>query len=131
MLIRECTNLYLDYCLQVKLVQPSTAEKYRDCLETWIVPTLGDKEVGRLKRVDVGVLRAQMFSHRLSIARTYSVLMVLKGFLLYIKDVLKLATLDPREVEVPNRGRPHVVYLTDLELDKIFRAIPVHTFSGA
>jgi integrase/recombinase XerD len=131
MLIRECTSLYLDYCLQVKLVQPSTAQKYRDCLETWIVPALGDKDVSRLKRVDVGALRAQMFSRRLSIARTYSVLMVLKGFLLYIKDVLKTTTLDPGEVEVPDRGRPHVVYLTDLELDKIFRAIPVHTFSGA
>ncbi|MCU1284076.1 MAG: xerD [Acidobacteriales bacterium] len=131
MLIRETAILYIEHCREVRLVQPSTLKKYSEILNTWVVPSLGNKQVNRLTRVDIGLLRGGMFASNLSIARTYSVLMVLKGLLRYIKDTRKLETLNPAEVEVPNRGRPHVVFLTELELKKIFAAIPVHTFSGA
>lgn len=130
MFIRDVSLLYIEYCRDTRLVAPTSVAKYRDCLETWIVPALGHKDVGGLRRIDIGLLRSTMRAQGLSIARTYSVLMVLKGLLRYVKDVANVPALDPTEVEVPSRGRPHVVYLTDLELERLFQAIPVHTFSG-
>src|SRR6266404_1383416 len=131
MLIREFAPTYIEYCREVKLVVPATADKYRDCLQNWIVPALGDKQSGKLKRLDINILRSRMFARKLSIARVYSVLMVLNGFLRYIKEVRKQPCLDLGEVEVPSRGRPHVVYLTQPELERLFQTIPVHTFTGA
>lgn len=131
MLIRDAAILYIEYCREVRLVQPSTLKKYGECLNTWILPAVGNKEVSDLTRRNIGVLRSAIFARGLSVSRTYSVLIVLKSLLRYIKDVLKTPTLDPAEVEVPSRGKPHVVYLTDLELNKVFQSIPVHTFSGA
>lgn len=131
MLIRDASLLYMEYCRDVKLAASSTLVKYSDCLKVWIIPAFGGKEAIQLKRTDIGLLRGSMRAKSLSIARTYSVLMVLKGFLRYMKDVMKIEGLDPSEIEVPSRGQPHVLYLTDLELDKLFRAILIHTFSGA
>jgi integrase/recombinase XerD len=72
-----------------------------------------------------------MVKKGMSPARQYSVVITLKTFLRFCIEVLKLNALDPKEIRLPERGKPHVLVLTSAEIQKLLSNIPTHTFTGA
>ena len=107
-----------------------TQKKYRDCFSSWILPRLGHLEIERITRLDLLAFRQEFVLRKLSVARQYSLLMCLKTFLKFCRTVLKVECIDPAEITLPNRGRPHVLILNDREIGQVLEATDVRTFSG-
>ncbi len=89
-----------------------TIAKFRECLRSWILPQLGEREVASLTRIDILSFRRAMAGRNLSIARQYSLLVVLKLLLRFCRTTLKLDTLDPAEIKLPRRPYRRVEFLT-------------------
>jgi integrase/recombinase XerD len=131
MTIREAHNLFLSYGRGERNYAPETMIKLRDCFNAWILPALGDLAVADLSRMDVVGLRNAMLDRGVGISRQYSVLMALKTFLKFCRQVLRLTCLDPdREIRLPVRPKPFVHYLTNEEVSRLRNAIETHTFVG-
>lgn len=131
MQIQALLNSYLMFCRAEKNNSPQTIEKYRECFRTWIIPHLGQKEIEQLDRLTILGFRHAMVERRLSISRQYSILITLKSFIRFCRHVLKLPVFDPGEIPLPNRGKPHVVTLTNDEIERLTTHIDANTFSGA
>lgn len=131
MLLQTLIQSYLTFCKAERNNAPETLEKYRECFRTWIVPQIGEKDVQSISRLDILGLREKMVARRLSISRQYGVLIVVKSFLKFCRHVLKLNVLDPAEIPLPNRGKPHVVALTNAEVEALVSKIDPNTFAGA
>jgi integrase/recombinase XerD len=72
-----------------------------------------------------------MVDAKLSINRQYSILMALKVFFKFCRNVLKIECLDPStEIRLPTRPKPHVHYLTNQEVHRVLDAIKTNTFTG-
>jgi integrase/recombinase XerD len=57
--------------------------------------------------------------------------MALKVFCKFCRQVLKLNCLDPkREIQLPQRPKPFVHYLTNEEVERVRTSIETHKFSG-
>src|SRR5580658_5669816 len=93
--IREAHNLFLSYGRAERNYAPETLLKLRDCFHAWILPTLGDLAVAEMTRNDVLRLRNSMLDRGVGINRQYSVLMALKTFCKFCRQVLRLNCLDP------------------------------------
>jgi integrase/recombinase XerD len=92
---------------------------------------LGEIEVGSLTRMDVIRLRTAMVDKKISIAHQYSILMTLKVFCKFCRLVLKLDCLDPdREIQLPQRPKPFVHYLTNEEVGRLRDAPNIVIFTG-
>lgn len=102
--------------------------KYKDCMNSWVVRHFGGLELSCFDRMSVVSLRSAMVEANTGINRQYSVLMTLKGFLKFCRTVLKVEALNPAEILLPKRPRPHVQYLTNEEVSQIYTAIPPTTF---
>lgn len=131
MVMKVLVHTYLNFCKVERNNAAQTVSKYEDCFRTWIIPNIGDKEVETISRLDVLGLRDAMARRRLSISRQYGVLVVLKSFLKFCRHVLKLNVMDPGDITLPNRGKPHVVALTNAEVETLLSNIDPNTFSGA
>lgn len=107
-----------------------TLGKLKDCFRSWILPSFADRSIREISRVDILAFRARMTDARLGANRQYSILMVLKLFLKFCREILRLDCLDPNEIRLPQRPRPHVHYLTNEEVEQIRRVIPTTTFTG-
>jgi site-specific recombinase XerD len=131
MTIREAHNFFLSYGRGERNYAPETMTKLRDCFNAWILPVLGDLAVADLTRMDVIRLRNAMLDRGVGINRLYGVLMALKTFCKFCRQVLRLNCLDPdREIRLPVRPKPFVHYLTNGEVGRLRAAIETHTFSG-
>jgi site-specific recombinase XerD len=126
----EAFGPFLSFCQSERHVAPSTLAKYRDCFESWIEPTFGNKDVSEINRLSVLELRQAMVDRHLSIARQYSIIMFLKSFLKFCRSTLGLSCLDPAEVKLPKRPAPHVEYLTNSEIQQVLDTINTDTFTG-
>jgi integrase/recombinase XerD len=122
---------YLIFCKAEKNNAPQTLDKYRECFRTWIVPHLGEQDVQHLNRLEIIGFRQTMIERRLSVSRQYSILIALKSFLKFCRHVMKLNVIDPAEIPLPNRGKPHVIALTNEEVEQLITQIDANTFSGA
>ena len=131
MRVLEAAEPYLTYCQVEKFNAKQTVNKYREHLKTWITPHLGEYQFSEIDRIRVMSLRKAMGDKNLSVARQYGIIMTLKSLLRFAIDVLKEQTLDPREVKLPNRGRPHVQVLSKEEIEKMLDNIETHTFTGS
>jgi integrase/recombinase XerD len=131
MLLQTLVQPFLTFCKAEKNNAPQTIDKYRECFRTWIIPQIGGIEVEAVSRLAVMGLRQLMVERGLSIARQYSVLVVLKSFLKFCQHVLKLNVIDPAEIELPSRGKPHVVALTNAEIESLVAHINPNAFAGA
>jgi len=81
--------------------------------------------------MDVIRLRTAMVDRGVGVNRQYSVLMTLKVFCKFCHKVLKLTCLDPdREIQLPQRPKPFVQYLTNQEVDRLRNCIETHKFTG-
>lgn len=130
-MISDLSKPYITYCQVERFHAPETLVKTRDCLRSWILPCLGHIEPEQLTVANVSGMREAMFKKGASSARQYSILCVLKGMLRFAREVLKLAALNPNEIQLPNRGTPHVTVLTKEELRQILASIDTASFSGA
>jgi site-specific recombinase XerD len=131
MTIREAHNLFLSFGRGERNYAPETLTKLRDCFNAWLLPQLGDIAIEDLSRIDVIRLRNAMTDRKLGTNRQYSVLMALKTFCKFCRQVLRLNCLDPdREIRLPDRPKPFVHYLTNDEVARLRESIEIHTFTG-
>jgi len=131
MTIREIQSLFLKYGRGERNYAPETVAKLQDCFQSWILPVLGDVDVASLTRLDVAKLRTAMTDRGIGLNRQYSVLMAMKVFCKFCRQVLKLDCLDPdREIQLPQRPRPFVHYLTNQEVGRLRNVIETHKFTG-
>ncbi|MEN6537888.1 MAG: tyrosine-type recombinase/integrase [Bryobacteraceae bacterium] len=127
----ESSRLFLAYGRAERNYAHDTLGKFNDCLRSWVLPQWAAREVESIDRLDVIRLRTAMADRKLSTNRQYSVLMVLKLLFKFCREILRLSCLDPtKEIPLPHREKPHVQYLTNEEVQRLFAAIPIHTFSG-
>lgn len=131
MQLQTLVNTYLIFCKVEKNNSSQTIEKYRECFHTWITPKLGHLELDRLSYLEILDLRQKMAKRALSISRQYSVLITLKSFLRFCRHALKLTCIDPQEISLPHRGKPHVIALTNDEIEQLVAKIDANTFAGA
>src|SRR5579884_1071849 len=131
MKISEAYNLFLGYGRGERNYARETLVKLKDCFRSRILPILGDLDIEHLTRMEVLKLRNAMIDRGLSVARQYSVLMALKVFCKFCRGVLKMACLDPdREIQLPQRPKPFVHYLTNDEVQRLRDCININTFTG-
>jgi site-specific recombinase XerD len=131
MTIKDAHNLFLTYGRGERNYARETLVKLQDCFRAWIVPMLGEIEVDGLTRLDVARLRTAMIDRGLGVSRQYSVLMALKVFCKFCRQVLKLTCLDPdREIPLPQRPKPFVHYLTNQEVERLRNCIETNKFTG-
>ena len=117
MKVADAYNDFISYGRAERNYAVETLTKLKDCFRAWILPYLGEKNVGSITRTDIIGLRAAMVNKGIGINRQYSVLMTLKLFFKFCREVLKLSCLDPNtEIKLPQRKRPHVQYLTNEEV---------------
>jgi site-specific recombinase XerD len=102
----------------------------REVFTSWLQPTFREREIESVTRFDVMQLRNLLLDRKLSPSRQYNVLMVLRLFLKFCRNVLQLDCLSPAEVPLPRRPTPQVAFLTNEELAQLLAAIPVSTFTG-
>jgi site-specific recombinase XerD len=131
MKIREAHNLFLTYGRGERNYAAETLVTQKGGFRRWIVPMLGDIEVDSLTRMDVIHLRTAMVDRKIGIAHQYSILMTLKVFCKFCRQVLKLNCLDPdREIQLPQRPKPFVHYLTNEEVGRLRDALNIGIFTG-
>jgi integrase/recombinase XerD len=131
MTIREAHKLFLIYGRGERNYAVETLTKLKDCFNAWILPMLGDIDVTEVTRMDVVKLRNAMVDRGIGVNRQYSVLMALKVFCKFCRQLLKLNCLDPdREIHLPLRSKPFVHYLTNAEVQRLRHAIETHKFAG-
>lgn len=129
--IEEAHAIFLEYGRAERHYAKETLTKFKDCFRSWILPHLGDRPVEDISRLDMLSFRSKMVDANLGINRQYSILMVLKLFFKFCRQVMKINCLDPdREIQLPQRPKPHVHYLTNAEVEHIQKVIPIHTFTG-
>jgi site-specific recombinase XerD len=131
MKLKEWVSQYLIYCQVEKLSSPQTVSKYAECFRSWIVPILGEYDLETLSTIDVMSLKKAMVDKRLSPSRQYSVIIALKTFLRFCIEMRKIQTLNPKEIRLPDRGKPHVVVLNQEELEKLLSNISTFTYTGS
>ena len=131
MKVADAYNHFIPYGRAERNYAAETLTKLKDCFRAWILPHLGEKNVGSISRTDIISLRAAMVDKGIGINRQYSILMTLKLFFKFCREVLKLSGLDPNtEIKLPQRERPHVQYLTNEEVERALSVIPRNTFTG-
>lgn len=107
----EATEKFLIYGRADREYAPESRQKLLDCFASWILPRLGNREIETVCLQDVIELRVSMTSRGLSAARVSSVLAALKVLLRFCRTVLRLACMDPSEIKLPPRKKPHVEFI--------------------
>jgi site-specific recombinase XerD len=131
MTLNEAQKAFLTYGRGERAYSRETLTKLSDCFNTWLIPVLGQIEIENLTRMDVVSLRNAMIDRGIGTNRQYSVLMAMKIFCKFCRQVLKLDCLDPdREIQLPQRPKPFVHYLTNEEVGRLRTAMETHKFTG-
>jgi len=131
MKIRDLYNSFLSYGRGERNYARETLIKLRDCFNAWILPVLGEIDVESLNRTDIVRLRNAMMDKNIGISRQYSVLMAMKVFCKFCRQVLHLSCLDPdKEIRLPKKPAPFVHYLANDEVQRLRDSIDIHKFAG-
>lgn len=123
------SNQFLTFGAANRQYAPETRQKHRDCFASWLVPTFRSREIETLEITDVLRIRNVMEHRGLSGARISSVLSTLKALLNFSRTVLKLDCMNPAEIKLPPKPKPHVDFLTDPEIDRVRRELNPHRFT--
>jgi integrase/recombinase XerD len=126
----EAYNQFMTYGRGEKNYAKESLVKHRDCFRSWLLPVLGYGELENIAQTEIAKLQADMVGRGLSVARRYSVLMTLKVFLKFCREVLKISCMDPGEVRLPKRPAPFVQYLTNQEVERLRNSPDTHKFTG-
>jgi integrase/recombinase XerD len=131
MRLQEAYPLFLTHGRAERQYAAETLIKLKDCFAAWILPQLGDEDLESLWRLDILRFRSAFVEANLGMNRQYSVLMALKVFLKFCRQILKINCLDPdAEIQLPQRPKPHVYYLTNEEVGRLCDVIKTTTFTG-
>ena len=126
----EACQPFMLYGQVEKGYAPETLEKFRECFRSWIRPRLGNLRIEAVTYLHLLEFRKLMSEANLSVARQYSILMVLKLLFRFCRNQLRIACLDPAEIRLPRRIFKKVEFLTDHEVAQLLRIVPTHTFVG-
>jgi integrase/recombinase XerD len=107
-----------------------TLDKFRECFRSWIQPRLGQTALEEITYLHLLEFRKAMAEAGLSVARQYSILMVLKLFFRFCRTRLRVPCYDPAEISLPRRVPRKVEFLTEREVAQLVRIIPTHTHTG-
>ena len=124
--LSAAASRFIEYARVELQFRHQTLEKYEYCLKR-IVQILGDKPIAEFRAEDVTRLKSQMLANGNGVCWQVCMLATVKRLLLYCREVLGAAVLDPETVKIPKRPRREVVYLTADEVDRFVRAIPLVT----
>jgi len=131
MRINEIHNSFLNYGRGERNYARETLVKLADCFRAWILPVLGEIEIENLTRLDIIRLRNAMVGRGIGISRQYSVLMAMKVFCKFCRQILHLSCLDPdKEIQLPKKPVPFVHYLSNEEVERLRNCIDIHKFAG-
>src|ERR1017187_7694555 len=114
----HAAEAFFTYARVDRMYAAETQTKIKDCFRSWILPVFGAREVESLSIMDILEFRRAIVDRRLSIARQYSLLVVLKLFLKFCKTFLKLTVMDAVEI------------LTDEEVNRVLSVVSAHHFTG-
>jgi integrase/recombinase XerD len=129
--VSDAVEPFLLYCRVEKQYSVESQEKMREAFQSWLLRQFGELELTAIKTMHVLAFRQAMATKGLSIARQYSLLMVLKLFLKFCRTTLEINCLDPATVILPRRKAPQVEYLTNAEIQAIRESIDTFRTSGA
>jgi integrase/recombinase XerD len=130
MIFQEAAGAFITYARVDRMYALETQTKIRDCLQSWLLAIFGTLELSGLSVLEILDFRRLMVEKQLSVARQYSLLVVLKIFLKFCRTVLKCRTLDPAEIRLPRRPYRRVEFLTDQEVQRLLAIVPTHHFTG-
>lgn len=130
MKVIEAYRIYEKYGTAERNYARETIVKLRDCFGCWILPVLGGLEIESVREIDIATLRAAMVDRELSIARQYAVIMWVKTFLKFCREVLLAQVLDPGKIRLPRRPVPQVQFLSPDEVQVLRGAVAIHTLTG-
>ena len=116
---QEAYKLFIEYGRAERGYARETLGKLRDCFSSWLLPAFHDRCVQDISRIDLMHFRSMMVERGVGANRQYSVLMCLKLFLKFRGLVLRIDCLDPHEIRLPSRPKPHVQYLKNAEISRI------------
>lgn len=120
---------FLSYARAELQFSIQTIQKYSDCLRQ-LSRLIGDRKVEEYTRADATQLKARMLDRGLSVSRQIQILSAFKRVLLYCRDELGLATLDPTHITMPKRPRREVLFLSTEEVQQFVEAIPLANLGG-
>lgn len=113
---------FLDWTRYEMRRSPITLKRYREALG-WVIRDIGDLPLMRLHLGHVLELRRRMEDRGCGEARMASILNSLRSLLKFSRSVLRIRTLDPREVRIPRIPKRDVVYLSKEEVQQFLDAI--------
>jgi integrase/recombinase XerC len=91
---------------------------------------IGDKPVSAISKADVYAVKDIMMRKGRAAITIATTILALRRLLLYARDELKLAVLEPKEVTPPRRPRREVLYLTPEDVARFVAAIRTETHRG-
>src|SRR5262245_42377437 len=107
MKVEEAYPVFFTHSRVERQYAPETLTKLKDCFSAWVLPKLGNSQLEALSRLDILRFRSALVGANLGNNRQYSVLMALKLFLKFCRQVLKIECLDPdTEIKLPQRPKP-------------------------
>jgi integrase/recombinase XerD len=128
--VRQALESFFTYGRVERQYATETQDKIKECFRSWLLPHFGDLQLTGIKPIHILSFRQAMAADNLSIARQYSLLMVLKLFLKFCRTVLEINCLDPATIKLPRRKNPNVQYLTNVEIQAIRREIDTSRLLG-
>ena len=127
----DAVDPFLLFCRVEKQYSVESQEKMKEAFRSWLLRYFGDLELTAIRTMHVLSFRQAMVAKGLSVARQYSLLMVLKLFLKFCRTTLEINCLDPATVTLPRRKAPMVEYLTNPEIQTLRESIDTVRASGA
>jgi len=124
--LSQAASQFLDYARVDLRFAPQSIEKYTYCLKR-VSCIIGDQLVTDIGSGDILKLKGEMLARGNSVCWQVIILAATKRLLLFCRERLGLAVLDPGTVTIPNRPRREVVYLTADEVERFVQAIPLQT----
>jgi integrase/recombinase XerD len=104
--------------------------KMKEAFDSWLLRHIGSLELTAIRPMHVLAFRQAMATRELSINRQYGLLMILKLFLKFCRNSLKINCLDPATIKLPKRSSPKVEYLTNVEIEAIRDSIDTSRIMG-
>jgi len=127
--LSEVSKQFINYTKVELQFGAQTIEKYKYCLRR-VQVLIGDKAIRDITAADITEIKAQMLARGNGVCWQVCMLAAVKRLLLYCRDQLALAVLDPDVILIPKRPRRAVVYLTVEEVERFVNAIPLTTQKG-
>jgi integrase/recombinase XerD len=129
-IFRAVVESFLIYCRVERQYAPESQAKIEECFDSWLLKQFGAMELGSLRQMHVLQFRQSLEQRALSVARQYSLLMTLKLFLKFCREVMEIPCLDPGAIRLPRREIPKVEYLTNPEIQAIRDSIDSNHIMG-